>query len=416
MAIFLDVWERQTVYIPEMRERPKNSLENCSARFLPDRPTVKSYPLDQSAKRPRMRYLSPRHVQELDRLLFCVGSASKAVLQMTCSLAWTRARLKKVDTVAQFWLANQGDRLQRMQKWQFLHPTPYPEPISKDVYHDLFEYLGLNEGIVQNYFLARAKRCHKKRTRLLLTLQPSLLIPDTLRKLVRALIKPVTVWTPLSFLHCSIWQRISRLLLHANRETWPMFSGIENALKQFSFLNISKAQIVTDKGYYSRSNIGQMLRKHIKFLTAASTDLLGSTTTFKKIKTAWKQPPVSVPGTSISMESQFPSMPSLLIRDSATEVKQPRAILLVTRRLYLHLYLNRERVGEDEKRLATDLMSLKSDIEKGLWDELSESAQKKAEKYLNTKSARQRRQAQSYDKRRSLRSGQERLRLLCPCL
>lgn len=29
-------------------------------------------------------------------------------------------------------------------------------------------------------------------------------------------------------------------------------------------------------------------------------------------------------------------------------------------------------------------MSLKSNIEKGLWDELSESAQKKAEKYLNT--------------------------------
>ena len=29
-------------------------------------------------------------------------------------------------------------------------------------------------------------------------------------------------------------------------------------------------------------------------------------------------------------------------------------------------------------------MSLKNDIEKGLWDELSESAQKKAEKYLNT--------------------------------
>lgn len=29
-------------------------------------------------------------------------------------------------------------------------------------------------------------------------------------------------------------------------------------------------------------------------------------------------------------------------------------------------------------------MSLKRNIEKGLWDELSESAQKKAEKYLNT--------------------------------
>ena len=78
-------------------------------------------------------------------------------------------------------------------------------------------------------------------------------------------------------------------------------------------------------------------------------------------------------------------MLSLLIRGRGTEAKRSRAIFSVkTRRLYLHLYLNRERVGEDEKRLATDLMSLKDDIEKGLWDELSESAQKKAEKYLNT--------------------------------
>ena len=93
MAIFTSGKDKLSTF--RRRERPKNSLENCSARFLPDRPTVKSYPLDQSAKRPRMRYLSPRHVQELDRLLFCVGSASKAVLQMTCSLAWTRARLRR---------------------------------------------------------------------------------------------------------------------------------------------------------------------------------------------------------------------------------------------------------------------------------------------------------------------------------
>ena len=52
-----------------------------------------------------------------------------------------------------------------------------------------------------------------------------------------------------------------------------------------------------------------------------------------------------------------------------------------SRRLYLHLYLNRERVGEDEKRLATDLMSLKHDIDEGFM-ELSESAKKKVEKYL----------------------------------
>lgn len=80
-----------------------------------------------------------------------------------------------------------------------------------------------------------------------------------------------------------------------------------------------------------------------------------------------------------------------------------------------HLYLNRERVGEDEKRHATDLMSLKEDIEKGLLDELSESAHKKAENYLNT-SRLGRRTAQSYDKSRGPRSGQEKLWLLCASL
>ncbi len=45
---------------------------------------------------------------------------------------------KKVETIAQFWLTNQSDRLQRMLKWQFLHSTPYQGPILKDIYHELF--------------------------------------------------------------------------------------------------------------------------------------------------------------------------------------------------------------------------------------------------------------------------------------
>lgn len=325
MAIFTSGKDKLSTF--RRRERPKNSLENCSARFLPDRPTVKSYPLDQSAKdEDAVPQSSTRSRIGSSSLLRWVGEQSGITDDLLSCM--DEGSAKKVDTVAQFWLANQGDRLQRMQKWQFLHPTPYPEPISKDVYHDLFEYLGLNEGIVQNYFLARAKRCHKEDAVAFdssTVSSYSRYIKETRQGFNKAGDGLDTVKL-LTLFDLATHQPIAFAREPGNLAD---VSGIENALKQFSFLNISKAQIVTDKGYYSRSNIGQMLRKHIKFLTAASTDLSWINHHLQKIKTAWKQPPVSVPGTSISMESQFPSMPSLLIRDSATEVKQPRAILLV---------------------------------------------------------------------------------------
>lgn len=188
--------------------------------------------------------------------------------------------------------------------------------------------------------------------RLLSTLQPSLHTPDTSKKLVRVLIN----WTPLSFLtHQPIaFAREPGNLADA--------SGIENALKQSSFLNISTAQIVTDKGYYSQNNIGQMLRKHIKFLTAASTDLSWVNYHLQKNKSGLETASSLCPwdfnihGITVPVDAEFTCQKQ---RNRGEAAKGDT--LSETRRLYLHLYLNRERVGEDEKRLATDLTSLKSD-------------------------------------------------------
>lgn len=155
-------------------------------------------------------------------------------------------------------------------------------------------------------------------------------------------------------------------------------SGIENALRHFSFLNISKVQTVTDKGYYSQNNIGQILRKHIKFLTAASTDLSWVNHHLQKNKAGLEAASSFCPwdfnihGITVPVDAEFTYERQ---RNRGEAAKGDT--LSETRRLYLHLYLNQERVEEDEKRLATDLMSLKSYIEKGLWDELSESAQKR---------------------------------------
>lgn len=375
------VWERQTVYLPEVRKTKELSRKllgkipagSSDGEIVPTRPKRKKAeaPAPRSSSRSRvgasllLRWIGEQSGISED-LLSCMDEGSA----------------KKVETIAQFWLANQGDRLQRMQKWQFFHPTPYKGTISKDVYHELFEHLGLNEGIVQDYFLARAKRCHQEDA----VAFDSSTVSSCSRYIKEArqgfnkagdgldTVKLVTLFDLATHQPIAFAREPGNL---------ADVSGIEYALKQFSFLNISQAQIVTDKGYYSQNNIGQMLRKHIKFLTAASTDLSWVNHHLQKnkpgLETASSLCPwdLNIHGITVPVDTEF-----IYQRQRNRGEGAKGDAVRETRRLYLHLYLNRERVGEDEKRLAKDLMALKSDVEKGLWNELGESAQKKVEKYL----------------------------------
>ena len=82
------VWERQTVYIPETRK-----TKELSRKLLGKIPAG-STDGEIVTTRPN-RKKTEDAVPQLDRLRFCAGAESKAVLQMICSLAWTRARLKR---------------------------------------------------------------------------------------------------------------------------------------------------------------------------------------------------------------------------------------------------------------------------------------------------------------------------------
>ena len=88
------VWERQTVYIPETRK-----TKELSRKLLGKIPagSTDGEIVPTRSKRKKSEDAAPQSstLQKLDQLRFCVGSASKAVLQKICSLAWMRARLKR---------------------------------------------------------------------------------------------------------------------------------------------------------------------------------------------------------------------------------------------------------------------------------------------------------------------------------
>ncbi len=110
-----------------------------------------------------------------------------------------------------------------------------------------------------------------------------------------------------------------------------------------------------------------MLCKHVKFLTAVSTDLTWVNRYLQENKSGLETASSLCPwdfnihGITVPVDVEFTyqwqrNRGNAAKGDSVSE----------TRYLYLHLYLNRQRVGEDEKQQAMDLMTLKNDIERGL--------------------------------------------------
>lgn len=160
-----------------------------------------------------------------------------------------------------------------MQKWQFLLPTPYPDPITKDVYHDLFEQIGLDESFVQSYFRARASRCEDK-SPIAFDSSTVSTYSQNILEARQGVNKAGDGLNTVKLL--TLYDLKSRQPIAFARQPGNLADvvAIENALKQLSYLDVAKAQIVTDKGYFSQTNIGQMVKKHVKFLTAVSVDLV----------------------------------------------------------------------------------------------------------------------------------------------
>ncbi len=62
----------------------------------------------------------------------------------------------KILSIARYWIGTSGNTLPRLESWQVMHPLPYREVITEDVYSKLFKDIGRNEDGVQRYFSSRA--------------------------------------------------------------------------------------------------------------------------------------------------------------------------------------------------------------------------------------------------------------------
>lgn len=124
------LWERQTVYSLETRKIKKLSRKLLGK--IPARPTDGKNSTHQSQTQrdeDTVTQSSTRSRAVASLLPRWLGEQSGISEDLNSWMGEGSA--KKGAASAQFWLANQDDRLQRMRKWHFPHPTLYPDQFPK---------------------------------------------------------------------------------------------------------------------------------------------------------------------------------------------------------------------------------------------------------------------------------------------
>ncbi len=293
---------------------------------------------------------------------------------------------QKIISIARYLFASNGQTLPGIQTWQFTHPLPYVSGISEDVYHDLFNRIGLDESLQQNFF---RERCS------LLEGNDAIAYDSTTVSTYSE--NQIDARYGFNKSHDGL-KTVKLLTLYSINSRQPIaftkqpgnlpdVTAIENALNQLGALGVTDAEIVTDNGYYSEPNLSEMLQRGFDFVTLAKTSLKWIRPEIDKhmedLGTIHSVCPfdITTHGITVMLMHEFDKVRKYASHKTGAEKGSTETF---KRRIYLHIYFNATRQSEDRVAFENDLYELKTLIENGTpVNELPESSQNKVKKYMN---------------------------------
>ncbi len=287
----------------------------------------------------------------------------------------------KILSIARYWVGSGGNTLPRLESWQVMHSLPYREPITEDVYGDLFKDVGRNEDGVQSYFSSRAARLGKS---------PVLAFDSTTistysenqSEARRGFNKDGDGLNVIKLLTLYSVKGREPLAFSKQPGNVPDVISIENTLAQLKCFGLENPLIVTDNGYYSQKNMMEFAMRNVKFLTLVDPDV------------GWVRETVdALRGILAAMSSTCPFDPSVCgatalrmhefnrVRQRTRNGKTAGENETFSRRLYVHAFYSPDNEAKKELAFRKGLLELKAQIEDGTI-EFTKAAQRKIEKYL----------------------------------
>ncbi|WP_290174338.1 transposase [uncultured Parasutterella sp.] len=290
------------------------------------------------------------------------------------------ACVNKILDVANYWVANPGQSLSKFEGWQRLHQNRYGYLITEDIYHNLFCAVGADTQAEQLYFKARSKREGKcvlayDTTTISTYGQRDEFARYGFNKDAGGL--PVIKLLTLFSLHSH-----QPIAFRKQPGNYPDVISLTNALKELSWLDMDKVELVMDQGFYSENNLTELLRRHVKFLCLADR------------RTKWVSKLLDQYRDELDSPENFNGLNTFergycclnkrtfgFTRQRGTESAKAGEEQMFEKRIYTYLYLDTARAAQEEQNFYSSLMELKAQMEENR-KELTDAALERAAKFL----------------------------------
>jgi len=373
------VYERVTAYDEKARktytvsQKLKGKIKSGTDEIVPTRPKKRKGEKGVST--------AVRQHTGLTDILEWVGKASG--IDKDVRLSFDGGDAAKLLSVARYWIGTSGNTLPRLESWQIMHPLPYLEPISEDVYGKLFKDIGRNENSVQRYFSSRAEQRGESAV-LAFDSTTISTYSENQSEARRGFNKDGDGLNTIKLLTLYSVKEREPLAFAKQPGNIPDVISIENTLSQLKCFDLKNPLIVTDNGYYSQKNMAEFARKNMKFLTLVNTNITWVREAIDELRE-----------TIAGMSRTCPFDPTVCgatttrMHDFIWERKRARNGKAVgeseifTRRLYVHVFYSPDNEAKKELSFRKDLLELKAQVEAGNSD-FTKSAQRKIDKYLVT--------------------------------
>ena len=329
--------------------------------------------------------VTKRHVGMLD-IVSHVASKSGISAEINRASGNDKGIAQKIQTLVWYDFATDGETWPGLVPWttKYAGLLPYREsPISQDMYHDLFVYLGHNERIKQSIFKHRAETMGDGE---LLALDSTTIYTESENlnvgrsaphkdKLIKNVYKVVEIYSITSR------QPVAYARIPGNISDG---STVENALKQLDLLECPKVEVVADSGYSAESNMTTMIKNGYPFIMHVPAD------------TRWIQPLIEGHrellmngGEIIHCDPKFSGVTVMQMHDFA--YKRQRASKksglekgeteILSKRVYVHIYYSSLKKADEDIKFRMQYDAVRSDILSGAY--LTPEDQKFADQYMD---------------------------------
>lgn len=371
------VYERITAYDEKNRktytlsQRLKGKIKAGTQEIVPTRPKKRNGE--------RGGIDTTRQHTGLTDILEWVGKVSGIDDDVRAS--FSEGDAEKMLSIARYWIGSGGNTLPRLESWQVMHPLPYREAITEDVYGKLFKDVGRNEEGVQSYFSARAARLGESAVVAFDSTTIST-YSENQSEARRGFNKDGNGLNTIKLLTLYAVQACEPIAFSKQPGNIPDVISIENTLTQLKCLSLEKPLIVTDNGYYSQKNMMEFALRNMKFLTLADPTIVWVRETIDELRTTIAGMASTCPfdpticGATVRRMHQFSRMRRRSRNGTVAGEKET-----ISRRLYVHVYYSPDNEAKKELAFRRDLLELKAHVEAG-YAEFTESVQKKIDKYL----------------------------------